>query len=138
LSSSIERPQWWYVDLQRASAAAASQGLPNEVCGLFYALPGDTVVKLHLFPGVATASQFDANVDAVIAFTYNFLANGATVYGTFHTHPNGYPRFSKRDNQLANWGEWHVLAVPVLNDWQFQWARRARVVLSERRDSALL
>ncbi len=122
---SSDPPPWWSTGLQSECLSAASSGFPLEVCGFFVleACSG----RASFWPLRARASTHSFRVDPqeVVRFAYEIMDRQWTVLGSFHSHPDGTPTFSKRDRLLMDWGAWHVLGCRLNGVWEVTFARRS-------------
>lgn len=85
--------------------AHCRQGLPNEACGLLAGtIEGEvkTVTKVYLLTNVdASNEHFSMDPREQLAAVRDARANGATIIGNFHSHPESPSRPSEEDKRLA-------------------------------------
>ncbi|WP_035485103.1 Mov34/MPN/PAD-1 family protein [Alicyclobacillus contaminans] len=120
---SSEAPPWWTASLAEACRDVAQRSLPNEACGLLVREKQD--VQLWPLSATATATRVEALPEALVRASYELVDAGGRSLGTFHSHPDGSARFSKRDEGLLAWGEWHVVAYRIGSSWSFTFGRRS-------------
>lgn len=81
------------------------KGLPNEACGLIAGtVSGDvkTVTKVYLLTNVdASNEHFSMDPKEQLAALKDARANGVSIIGNFHSHPESPSRPSEEDKRLA-------------------------------------
>lgn len=85
--------------------AHCEQGLPNESCGLLAGtVEGNvkTVTKVYLLTNMdASNEHFSMDPKEQLAALKDARANGVTIIGNFHSHPESPSRPSEEDKRLA-------------------------------------
>lgn len=80
-------------------------GLPNESCGLLAGtIAGEvkTVTKIYLLTNLdASNEHFSMDPREQLAALVDARANGASIIGNFHSHPQSPSRPSEEDKRLA-------------------------------------
>lgn len=114
-------PSWWTAALSARAEEVAVSTLPNEACGLFYTHRDRPNVQLHDFVAASSPSRCSADPRELVDFAYWIEDGGHVVVGTFHSHPNGDPRFSRLDKMLAQWSDCHLVMVREGDVWQPVW-----------------
>jgi proteasome lid subunit RPN8/RPN11 len=121
---SNEPPSWWTEELRDRCIQLANRAYPNEACGLIVSQPEANRISLHELRASASPVSFFADPAEVVRFAYAALAQGWRVVGTFHSHPNGRPVFSERDQLLLDWADHHVLTYRSGGTWGFAWGMK--------------
>jgi proteasome lid subunit RPN8/RPN11 len=117
-------PPWWSKELEHQFISGAEAARPNEACALFYQTAPASRIEVVFFDGNASPVSFQADGHEVIDFVYRVLGASGRVLGTGHSHPNGASEFSLADNLLAEWAEWHALAVYHAHyGWHVVWGK---------------
>lgn len=85
--------------------AHCKQGLPNESCGLLAGtVEGDvkTVTKVYLLTNIdASNEHFSMDPKEQLAALKDARAEGVSIIGNFHSHPESPSRPSEEDKRLA-------------------------------------
>ena len=80
-------------------------GLPNEACGLLGGVIEDNkkiVKKVYFLKNIDESPEhFSMEPKEQFAAVKDMRANGWTLLGTFHSHPNSPSRMSEEDKRLA-------------------------------------
>ncbi|MCI5937110.1 MAG: M67 family metallopeptidase [Eubacterium sp.] len=81
------------------------KGLPNEACGLIGGtIEGDvkTIKKVYLLTNIdASREHFSMDPKEQLQAVKDLRANGYTLLGNFHSHPESPSRPSEEDKRLA-------------------------------------
>lgn len=81
------------------------KGLPNEACGLIGGtIEGDvkTIKKVYLLTNIdASREHFSMDPKEQLQAVKDLRANGYTLLGNFHSHPESLSRPSEEDKRLA-------------------------------------
>ncbi len=85
--------------------AHCKEGLPNEACGLLAGtVEGDvkTVTKVYLLTNIDESNEhFSMDPKEQFAALKDARANGVSIIGNFHSHPESPSRPSEEDKRLA-------------------------------------
>lgn len=85
--------------------AHCQAGLPNESCGLLAGTIEDgvkTITKVYLLTNLDESNEhFSMDPKEQLEAVKDARANGATIIGNFHSHPESPSRPSEEDKRLA-------------------------------------
>lgn len=106
-----------------AAQVHAQTAYPDECIGFVVASPCN--IDLLPIPAQATSTNADVDPADVVHLAYNLAAQGREVIATYHSHPSGTVRPSRKDDVLSLWSSMLVLIVRERTVWVpivYQWS----------------